>query len=88
MRNDDESIPDRSRPGLSTTASGVSRKSTCGNSVTAGVRENKRRKKGGRQVKRKRELWKGRHSVIIAGTLKLLKRTARMLFLKLLLLNS
>ena len=68
MRYDDESIPDRSRPGLPTT-SDVARQGTCGNYATAGLSENKRRKRGGRQVKRLRELWKGRRTLIRVGTL-------------------
>ena len=69
MRNNDEFIPDRSKPGIPTTASGVARQDTCGNYDTAGLRENKRRKIAGRRVKRQQELWKGRHTVIRAGTL-------------------
>ena len=46
----DKFIPDRSQPGLPTTASGVTQQGTCGNYATAS--ENKSRKRGGRQVKR------------------------------------
>ena len=60
MRYEHESIPDRSRPGLPTTASGVARQGTCGNYATAEHSENKSRKRGGRQLKRQREVWKGR----------------------------
>ena len=52
MCNDDESIPDRSRPKLPTTASRVAQQSTYVNYDTAGLRENKKRKRGGRQVKK------------------------------------
>ena len=45
MRYDRESIPDRSRPILPTTASGVARQGTCRNYVAAEHSENKRRKK-------------------------------------------
>ena len=44
IRYFDKSIPDRSRPGLPTTVSGVARQGTCGNYATAGLSENKRRK--------------------------------------------
>ena len=40
----DKSIPDRSRPGLRTTASGLARQGTCKNCADAGLSENKRRK--------------------------------------------
>ena len=64
MRCDDESIPDRSRPGLPTTASGVAWQGTCVNYATAKLKESMRRKRGGiRQVKRQQELWKGRRTV-------------------------
>ena len=51
MRNHYQSIPDRSRPGLPTTASGVAQQDTCGNYATAKHSENKSRKRGGKQVK-------------------------------------
>ena len=64
MRYDHESIPDRSRPGLPTTALGVARQGTRGNYAIAGLSENKRRKRGGRQMKRQQEMWKGRRTLI------------------------
>ena len=67
MRIVDKSIPDRSRPGLPTTASGVAQQGTCGNYATAS--ENKSRKRGGKRVKRQREVCKGRRSLIRVGTL-------------------
>ena len=69
MRNDDESMPNRSRPRLLTTASGVAQQGTCGNYATAGLTENKRRTRGGRRVKKQRELWKGRRTLIRVGIL-------------------
>ena len=65
----DKSIPDRLRPGLPTTASGVAQQDTCGNYATAKHIENKSRKRGGRRVKRQREVWKGRRSLTRVGTL-------------------
>ena len=44
MRCDDESIPDRSRPGLPTTASGVAWQGTSENYATFGSSEDKRKK--------------------------------------------
>ena len=64
---DDKSIPDRSRPGLPTTASGIARQGTCGNYDTAVLSENKR-KRGGRRVKRQWEMLKGRQTLIRVGT--------------------
>ena len=55
MRNHCQSISDRSRPGLPTTASGVAQQGTCGNYATAKQSENKSRKRGGRRVKKQRE---------------------------------
>ena len=52
----DKSIPDRSRPGLPPTASGVAQKGTYGNYATAKHSKNKSRKNGGRRVKRQREV--------------------------------
>ena len=52
MRNHCKSIPDRSRPGLPTTASGVAQQGTCGNYATAKQSKNKSRKRGGRQLRR------------------------------------
>ena len=45
MHYDHEYIPDRSRLGLPTTASGVSQQGTCKNYATAEHSENKRRKR-------------------------------------------
>ena len=74
-----QSIPDRSRPGLPTTActSGVAQQGTCGNYATAKHFENKRRKRGGRRVKKQREAWKGRRSLIRVGTLNIGTMTGR-----------
>ena len=69
MRIVDKSIPDRSQPGLPTTASGVAQQGTCGNYATAKHNENKKRKRGGRQMKKQQEVQKGRHSLIRVGTL-------------------
>ena len=77
MRYVDKSIPDRSRPGLPTTASCVARQGTCGNYAAAGLIKNKRRKRGGRQVKSQREAWKGRRTLIRAGTLNIGTMTGR-----------
>ena len=77
MRNDDESIADRSRPGLPMTASGVALQDTCGNYVTTGIRKNKRRKRGRRLVKRQWELWKERRTVIRVDTLNMRTMTGR-----------
>ena len=49
MRIVDKSIPDRSRPGLPTTASSVAQQGTCENYSTAENSLNKRRKRGGRR---------------------------------------
>ena len=77
MRNHCKSIPDRSRPGLPTTASGVTQQGTCGNYATAKQSENKSRKRGGRRVKKQREAWKGRCSLIRVGTLNIGTMTGR-----------
>ena len=77
MRNNYQSIPDRSRPGLPTTASGVARQNTCGNYATAKHSKNKSRKRGGRRVKKQREWWKGRRSLIRVGTLNIGTMTGR-----------
>ena len=77
MRNHCKSIPDRSRPGLPTTASGVAQQGTCGNYATAKHCENKSRKRGGRRVKKQREAWKGRCSLIRVGTLNIGTMTGR-----------
>ena len=67
MRYNHQSIPDRSRPKLPTTASGVAQQGTCGNYATAKHSENKSRKRGGRRAKRQRKVWKGRRSLIRMG---------------------
>ena len=77
MRNHYQSIPDRSRPGLPTTASGVAQQGTCGNYATAKHNDNKSRKRGGRRVKKQREGWKGRRSLIRVGTLNIGTITGR-----------
>ena len=65
----DKSIPDRSLPGLPTTASGVAQQGTCENYATAKHSKNKSRRRGGRRVKRQREVSKGKRSLIRVGTL-------------------
>ena len=77
MRIADKSIPHRSRPGLPTTASGVAQQGTCGNYAAAEHSENKSRNRRGRRVKRQRELWKGRRSLIRVGTLNIETMTGR-----------
>ena len=77
MRYLDKSIPDRSRPGLPTTASGVAQQDTYENYATAKHSESKSRKRGGRRVKRQREVWKGRRSLIRVGTLNIGTMTGR-----------
>ena len=77
MRNHYQSIPDRSWPGLPMTASGVAQQGTCGNYATAKQSENKRRKREGRRVKKQREAWKGRRSLIRVGTLNIGTMTGR-----------
>ena len=47
IRCDDKSLPDRSRPGLPTTASGVARQGTCGNYATAGLVKTREREEKG-----------------------------------------
>ena len=69
MRNHCQSIPDRSRPGLPTTASGFTQQGTCGNYATAKHSENNSKKRGGKRMKKQREAWKGRRSLIRVGTL-------------------
>ena len=69
MRYDHESIPDRSRSRLPTIASGVARQGTGGSYATAEHGENNSRKRGGRRVKRQRELRKGRSTPLRVGTL-------------------
>ena len=70
-------MPDRSRPGLPTTASGVAQQGTCGNYATAKHSENKSRKRGGNRVKKQQEAWKGRRSLIRVGTLNIGTMTGR-----------
>ena len=77
MRNHYQSIPNWSRPGLPTTASGVAQQDTCKNYPTAKQSENKRGKRGGRRVKKQRETWKGRRSLIRVGTLNIGTMTGR-----------
>ena len=77
MRSHYQSMPDRSRPGLPTTASGVAQQGTCGNYATAKHNENKSRKRRGRRVKKQREVWKGRRSLIRVGTLNIETMTGR-----------
>ena len=72
MRCDDESISDRSKPGLPTIASGVARQGACGNYATAELSENKRRR-----VKRQRKPWKGRRTLIRVGALNIGTMTER-----------
>ena len=69
MRNYYQSIPDRSRPGLPTIASGAAQKGIYKNSATAKQSENKSRKRGGRRVKEQQKAWKGRHSLTRVSTL-------------------
>ena len=68
MRNHCQSIPDRSRPGLPTSTSGVAQQGTCGNYATAKQSKNKSRKakarrkaskEAARSVKRKMLTHKG-----------------------------
>ena len=49
--------------------SSVAQQGTCGNYATAKHSENKSRKRGGKRVKKQREVWKGRRSLIRVGTL-------------------
>ena len=77
MRYLDKFIPDRSQPKLPTTATGVAQQGTCGNYATAKYSESKSRKRGGRRVKRKREVWKGRRLLVRVGTLNIGTMTER-----------
>ena len=77
MRNHYQSIPDRSRPGIPTTASGVAQQGTCGNYATAKHSKNKIRKRGGKRVKNQREAWKRRRSLIRVSTLNIGTMTGR-----------
>ena len=74
IHNHYQSIPDRSRPGLPMTASGVAQQGTCGNYAIAKHSKNKSRKRGGKQVKKQQEAWKGRRS---PGTLNIGTMTER-----------
>ena len=68
MRFDDESY--QIGEGLITTInSGVAWQGTCGNYAAAGISKDKRRKRGGRQVKTQRKLWKGRCTLRRIGIL-------------------
>ena len=69
MRYDHESITGRSQPALPTTASSDARQGTCGNYATAQHSKSKRRKREGRRVKRKLELWKYSRTLVRVGTL-------------------
>ena len=77
MRCDNKSIPERSRSRLPITASGVARQDTCENFATAWLCKNKRRKKRGKRVKRQRELWEGRRTLITVGILNIGTMTGR-----------
>ena len=77
MRNHCQSIPDRSRLWLPTTASGVAQQGTCGNYVTAKKSKNKTKKRGVRQVKKLQETWKARCSLIRVGALNIGTMTGR-----------
>ena len=77
MRYVNKPITDRSRPALPTTASGVAQESICGNYTTAGLSENKRRRRGERRVKTQRRMWKGRRSLIRFVTLNIGTMTGR-----------
>ena len=77
MRYDLESIADRSRLGLPTVASGIASQETCGNYAAAGLSENKKRKRGGRRMKRQWELWKGKRTLIRVSTVNIRTMTGR-----------
>ena len=77
MCNHYQSILDQSCPRLPMTASGVAQQGTCENYATAKQSENKSRKRGGRQVKKQQEMWKGRCSLIRMGTLNIGTMTGR-----------
>ena len=77
MRNRYRSIPDRSRPGLPTTTSGIAQQGTCGNYATSKHSENKSKKRGGRRLKKQGEAWKGRRSLIRVGILNIGTMTGR-----------
>ena len=65
------------RPELPTTASGVTWQGTCGNYATAGLSENKWKKRGERQVKRQQEMQKGKCTLIRVGSLNIGTMTER-----------
>ena len=77
MRNHYQSIPDRSRPRLPTTASGVAQQGTSGSYAAAKHNENKSRKRGGKRVKNQQEAWKGKRSLIRVGILNIGTMTGR-----------
>ena len=77
MHNYCQSIPHRSWPRLPITASAVAQQGTCRYYATAKQNKNKSRKRGGRQVKKQREAWKGRCSLIRVGTLNIGTMTVR-----------
>ena len=56
MRNHYQSIRDRSRSGLPTTALDAAQQGTCGNYATAEHSKNKRKKRRGGRMKRQQEL--------------------------------
>ena len=70
-------IPDRLPPPLPTTTSGVAQQGTCENHTTARLSEYKRRKRGGRQVKRQRKLWKGKRTLMRVGAVNIETITER-----------
>ena len=77
MRNHYQSITDLSWLELPTTASDAAQQGTCGNYATAEHTKNKKRKRGGRRMKRQQEVWKGRRSLIRVGTLNIGTMTGR-----------
>ena len=72
-----KSIPDRLPPPLPITTSGVAQQGTCENHTTAKRSENKRKKRGGRQVKRQWKLWKGRRTLMRVGAVNIETITGR-----------
>ena len=70
-------ILDQLQPGLPTTTSGIAQQGTYGNYATARHNENKRRKRGGRHVKRQQKVLKGRCLLIRVGTLNIGTMTGR-----------
>ena len=75
--NHHQYVPDRSRPGLPTTASGIAQQCTCGNYATAKHSENKSKKRRGKRMKKQRETSKGRRLLIKVGTLNIGTMTGR-----------